>query len=125
MRRAVEIAERIFARINRAAFESKWPAVCDPSGERWTQFSAQVFTHIQVSDTRAATEPFQYAADRKVSAQGPNIDRNCSRSLENIENHMSANAMRTLDNRLRVHNVGAAKENLRNRYEQRGFIDGS
>src|SRR5258708_38575924 len=105
MRRAVEIAERIFARINRAGLESKWPAVCDPSGESWTQFSAQVFTHIQVTDTRATTEPFQYAANRKVSSQRTNINRNCSRGLENIENYMSANAMRTLHNRLRVANV--------------------
>src|SRR5882757_6589455 len=113
MRRAIEIAERIFARINRAGLESKWPAVCYPSGERRAQLSAQIFTHIQVSDTRAAAKPFQYAANSKVSAQGTNIDRNCSRSLENIENDMSADAMCALDNGLRVDNVGAAKENLR------------
>src|SRR5258705_12479778 len=88
MRRAVEIAERIFARIDRAALESKWPGVRDPPGERRAQLSAQIFTHIQITHARPAAKPFQYAANRKVSAQRTNINRDCSRSLENIENYM-------------------------------------
>src|SRR5258705_9183143 len=119
MRRAVEIAERIFARINRAALESKWPAVRDPPGKRRTQLGAQVFTHIQVAHARAAAKPFQYAANRKVSAQRTNINRDCSRSLENIENYMSADAMGALDDRLRAYNVRPTQNNLRNRNQHR------
>src|SRR3981189_3747013 len=123
MRRAVEIAERIFARINRAALESKWPAVRDPSGERRTQLGAQIFTHIQITDARPTPKPFHSAANRIVRAQRTNIHRDCSRSLENIENYMSADAMWALDGHLHVHKPRTAKQNLRNRHQQRGFID--
>ncbi len=37
---------------------------------------------------------------------------------------MSADAMGALDNRLGVYNVRTAEQNLRNRHQQRGLIDG-
>ncbi len=96
----------------------------DPSRQRGTQLGAQVFAHIEVSHPRTAAQPFQYAADREVGAQCLNIYRNCPGSLEDIKDYMSADAMRPLDNRPRVDNVGTPKQDMRDRYKQGGLIDG-
>ena len=68
LRSAVQIAEGVVARIDAAGFESKRAAVRDPSRERGTQFGPQIFAHVQVSDTRSATQPLEDSADRKINA---------------------------------------------------------
>src|SRR6267378_2763400 len=75
MRRAVQIAKGIFAGVNRAGFECEWPPMCDPSGQRGAQFRPQIFAHVEVSNARAATEPFQNAAHRKIHTQASIVER--------------------------------------------------
>ncbi len=113
MRRAVEVAERIFTRIDGAGLEAEWAAMRDPSRERGTQLGAQIFAHIEIADARSAAQPFQHAADSEVGAQRANVDWNRACSLEDIEDHMGAHAVCTLDNRARVDNVGTTKEHMR------------
>src|ERR1700682_1459970 len=112
MRRAVEVAERILTRIDRAGFEAEWTPMRNPSCERGTQLGAQIFAHIEITHARAAAQPLEYAADREVGAQCPNVDRNRAGSLEDIEDYMSADAVRALDNRPRVDDVGTAEQNM-------------
>src|SRR6266481_4446746 len=93
MRRAVQIAKGIFARINRAGFECKWPLVCDPSSQRGPQFRAQIFADVEVSDAGPTTEPLQNSAHRKIRPQASNVQRNGPRRLKRIEDDVGADAV--------------------------------
>src|ERR1700675_3129 len=53
--RAIEIAERIFARIDRSGLETKGPAMRDPTRERGAQIRAQIFTHVEITHSRSTT----------------------------------------------------------------------
>src|SRR3989440_1334213 len=124
MRSAIQITERIVDRIDRSGFKRKRIAMRHPSCERGAEFGAQIFAYIKVSDARSSAEPLQDAADRKINTKTTHIERDRSCCLKNVKNHMRADAMRAFHNRARVHNVRAAEKNLRNRDEERRFVDG-
>src|SRR5438105_2123818 len=123
VRRAVQIAVGIFARVDGAGLKGKRAAMGDPAGERGLQFGAQVLADVEISDSGAAAEPLEHAADREIGAEGANIDGNGPGGLESVENDVRANAVGACDDGARVDDEGAAKENERNRNEHRGFID--
>src|SRR5215472_5786944 len=125
VRRAVEVAERVFARIDGARLKRKRAAMRHPAGERWFQLSAQIFTDIEVCDAGSTAQPLEHATDREISAEAAHVHRNCACGLEGVEDNVCAYAVRALDDGARVDNVGAAKQHHRNRHKQGGFIDGS
>src|SRR5215472_4999249 len=124
VRRAVEIAIRILARIDRAGLEGKRAAVRDPAGKRRLQFGPQIFAHVEVSDSRAAAEPFEHAANSEVGVEGTHIHWDGSRSLECVENDVSTDAMGAFDDGFRIDDERTAKKNKRNRDQQSGFVNG-
>src|SRR5215472_748726 len=63
VRRAVQIAVRIRARVDRAGLEGKRATVRDPTDERGLQFGAQIFADVKISDAGPAAEPLEHAAD--------------------------------------------------------------
>ena len=85
---------------------------------------AQIFPHVEIADARSAAQPLKHAADRKIYAQSAHVDGNRSRRLENIEDHVRADAMGLLDDGARIHDVGAAEQHQRDRHEQRGLVNG-
>src|SRR5712664_1806654 len=85
MRRAVQIAKGILARVNRAGLESKRPPMGNPSGQRGAQFGAQVLTYIEISNAGPATEPLQNSANREIRTQASNVQRDSPRRLKRIE----------------------------------------
>ena len=123
MRSAIQITERIVARIDRTGFKRKRIAVRHPSRERRVELRAQIFADVKISDARPSAEPLQDAADRKINTKTTHIERDRSCCLKNVKNHMRADAMRAFHYRARVHNVRAAEKNLRNRDEKRRFVD--
>src|SRR5207302_5213116 len=123
VRSAVQIAEGVVARIDGAGFESKWAAVRHPPRQRGAQLGAQIFADVQVRDTRSPTKPFEDSAHRKINTHAAHVDGDRSRGLKNIENHVRAHAVSPLNNGTRVYYRGTAEKNLRNRHEQRGFVD--
>src|SRR5712692_1316013 len=120
----VQIAERIIPGIDGARFECKRSAVRAPPRDRGAQLRAQIFADIQVADTRSAAEPLEDSAHRKINPQAAHVERDRSRSLENIENHVRADAVSPLNNGTRIHDAGTAEKNLRNRNQERRFVDG-
>src|SRR5260370_20980827 len=120
----VQITERVIALINGARFERKRAAVGAPPRERGAQLGAQIFANIEVAYAWPATEPFEDSADRKISSQAAHLEGDRSRSLENIENHVPADAVSPLNNATRLHDAGTAEKNLRNGNEERRFVDG-
>src|SRR5438552_5927489 len=123
MRSAIQITERIVARIDRTGFKRKRIAMRHPSRERGAELGAQIFADVKVSDAGSSAEPLQDAADRKINTKTTHIERDRSCCLKNVKNHMRADAMRAFHNRACVHNVRAAEKNLRNRDEKRRFVD--
>src|SRR5260370_24065853 len=124
MRRAVQIAEGIFAWLDRACFEGKWAAMRDPAGQRRAELGAQIFANVQVCHSRSATEPLENSPDGKINTESAHVDRNRARSLENIENHMRADSMRPCDNGAGFDDAGTAEKNLPDRNKQGRFVDG-
>src|SRR5438477_8718171 len=124
MRSAIQITERIVARIDRTGFKCKRIAMRHPSRERRVELRAQIFADVKVSDARSSAEPLQDAAYRKINTKTTHIDRDRSCCLKCIKNHVGADAMRAFHNRARVHDVRAAEKNLRNRHEERRLVDG-
>src|SRR5882762_2644609 len=55
----VQKAEGVVALIDGAGFESKRAAMRDPPRERGAELSAQIFTDVEISDTRSPTEPLK------------------------------------------------------------------
>src|SRR5437667_10070330 len=124
MRSAIQITERIVARIDRTGFKRKRIAMRHPSRERGAELGAQIFADVKVSDAGSSAEPLQDAADRKINTKTTHIERDRSCCLKCIKNQVGADAMRAFHNRARVHNVRAAEKNLRNWHEERRFVDG-
>src|SRR6266403_863930 len=108
VRRAVQIAKGVFARVYRPGFECKWPLVRDPSGQRGPQFRAQIFADVEVGNARPATEPLQNSAHRKISTQASDVERNGSGRLKRIEDDVGADAVGPLDDRARINDKRAA-----------------
>src|SRR5712692_8818096 len=120
---AVQIAEGVVARIDSAGLECKWTTVRDPPRKRGAQLGAQVFAHVQVGDPRSATEPLEDSAYRKINTQAAHVERNRSRGLKNIENHVRSDAVSPFNNGARVNDAGTAEKNLGNRHKERRFVD--
>src|SRR5216683_2319717 len=121
---AVQIAERVVARIVGTGFESKGTAMRDPPGERGTQPGAQIFADVKVGDTRPTAQPLEDSAHRKINAQPTHVERNRSRSLKNIENYVGADPVSPFNNGARVNDAGTPEKNLRNGHEECRFVDG-
>src|SRR5258708_34068619 len=121
---AVQIAEGVVARIVSAGFECKWTTVRDPPRKRGAQLGAQVFPDVQVGDPRSATEPLKDSAYRKINTQAAHVERNRSRGLKNIKNHVRADAMSPFNNAGRANEAGAPEKNMENRNKERRFVDG-
>src|SRR6266436_2716566 len=119
-----DVCSSDLTRIDTARFKREWTAVRDPPRERGAQLGAQIFADVEVRDPRSATEPLENSSYRKINSKATHVERDRSRSLENIENHVRADAVSTLNNGARIHNVGAAEEHLRNWHKQGRFVDG-
>src|SRR5689334_12689712 len=115
VRRAVEIAIRIFSWIDRAGLKSKRAAMCDPARKRRFQRCAQILADVKISNSGAAAEPFEHAANGEICAEGANVHGDSSRGLEGVENDMCADAVGTLDDGARVDDERTAKQNEGNR----------
>src|ERR1700690_3294226 len=109
MRCAIQKAEGVGSPVDRSGFKRKGAAMRNPARQRGTQRVAQIFAHVQIGDSRTATEPFQYAADGKIYSQGAHINRKGTGALKNVEDYVSANSMRTLDDGADIDDMGAAK----------------
>src|SRR5882724_7952348 len=97
MGRSVQKTVRIFARIDGARFELKWPPMSQPSGKRWAQFLLQIFAHVKISHAGAATKPLKHAAYGKIGTKFAHIERHRAGRLKNIQNYMGPNAVSFLD----------------------------
>src|ERR1700674_884139 len=109
---AIQIAKRIFARFNGSSFKCERALVRHPAREGGTQRGAQIFTDIQIGNSRAATEPFQNAANCEIDTQISHVQRNRSGGLKGVEDDVGAGAVRALDDRTRINNKRAAEQNL-------------
>src|SRR5438270_12556261 len=97
----------------------------NPSRKRWSQFAAQIFPHIQIANARAAAKPLQHSAHGKICIQSAHIYRNRAGGLKNVKNYVRADSMRALDDRLRVYDVRATEQNVRDRDQQGRLINRS
>src|SRR5260370_26068926 len=91
--------------VDRAGLECKWTTVRDPPRKRGAQLGAQIFADVQVGDPRSATEPLEDSAYRKINTQAAHVERNRSRGLKDIKNHMRADAVSPLNNAARVNDA--------------------
>ena len=68
VRRAVQVAEGIFAEIDGASLEPKGTLVRKPPSDRRLELRAQVFPHVQIADAGTAAEPLEHATTCKIGA---------------------------------------------------------
>src|SRR5258708_27785506 len=124
MRCPIQKTERIVARIDGPGLELKWPAMGKPSGKRRPQLTPQILAHVKISDTRAAAEPLQHAADREIHIEFTHVEWQRAGGLKNIKNDVGADAMRFFDDSFGVDDERAAEKHQRNRNQQSRFVNG-
>src|SRR5580658_2840452 len=124
VRRAIQIAEGILAGVDGASLKRKGALVRKPARDCGLQFRAQIFPHVKITDARPAAQPFEHTTTSKIGTETTHINRNRPGSLEEIEDDVRPNAMRLLDDRSSIHYVSASEQHVRDRHEQRCFING-
>src|SRR5579885_2777646 len=112
VRRAIHVAIGIVACVDRARLKVKRPPVREPARQRRLELRPQILAHIKVRHSRPAAEPLQHSAHRKIRSQRAYVDRNRSRCLKQIQDHVSSHAMRPLNHRLGIHHVRTSKQDL-------------
>src|ERR1700677_1084874 len=120
---SIHEAERGLSVAGGAGGEGERIFMGEPPGKLRLQFLAKVRPNIKVSDTRAPAEPLEHASAGEVSVERLDIDRNGSERLKRIEDDMSSNFVRLLDDGFGIVDVGAAKNDMRDRNNQSLLID--
>src|SRR5215469_4971808 len=124
VRSAVQKTIGVFTRLERGGFEIEGALVGEPAGNFRRELGAQVGPNVRICDARAAAEPFENASNGEIDFEFAHVERNGSGGLKTIENEVSADFVRAVDDGLCVDDGGAAEQNKGNRDEKRGVVDG-
>ena len=103
---------------NLAGLEGEGRAVRHPAGDLRCERSPQLGMHVQVSRARPAAQPFHRAPDGKVHVECRDVERHGARRLVDVKHDPCANRVRLVDHGLRILDVGALEEHVRDGHEQ-------
>ena len=109
---------------NGASGEGKRIFVGKPSSKLRLQFLAQIGPDVEVRNPRPSTEPLEHASAGEVGVERLDVHRHGAQRLESVEDDVSANFVRFVDDGFGVVDVGAAKNHVRDGNDQSLFVDG-
>ena len=94
-----------------------------PADERRLEPLGEIGTDVEPRGAGTATEPFDAPADGEVDVQRGHIQRNGADGLVRVEDHVSADLVRALDDRLDVLDAAGLEDHMADRDEQRALVD--
>ena len=94
-----------------------------PADERRLEHLREIRASIEPAVTRPAAKPLDAAADREVDVQRGDVERNDSGRLVRVEHDVRADLVRPADDRLDVLDLPRLEQDVRDRNEQRAFVD--
>src|SRR5262245_17492875 len=104
-------------------FEAERSRVRLPAHEGRLERLDEIGANVEPAVARPAAQPFDAAADGEVDVERGDVQWNDPGGLIRIEHDVSADIVSAAHDRLDVLDLGRLEENVRDRHEQRPFVD--
>src|ERR1700730_14265760 len=98
--------------------------VLEPSGELRLQFFAKVGADVEIRHAGTAAEPLENASAGEIGVERLDVDGDGTERLKSVEDDVSANFVRFVDDGLGIVDIRAAKNNVRDGDDQSPLVDG-
>src|SRR6266404_337610 len=109
--------------VTQLAGKCEWFFVGHPSGGLWLELTKQVRPYVKIARAGTSEQQLHRTAGRKINLQVFHAKRHSAGGLVSVEYNHRAHLMSSLGDRLGVLQEGAFEKHVRDRDQQRFFID--
>src|SRR5207237_10446258 len=104
-------------------FEGERARVRLPARESRLELIADRWAHVKEAGARSATQPLEYATGEKIGLAPFHVNRDDANGVKRIKRDESSDFVRPPANRVDIHQVSAAKQDVRDGDQARPFVD--